>query len=224
MTNKIVIEGSTRARYYARKWLEIYDGGSDTWLYAARSGLTYVFIEIMDYPAAAGRDAEFQWCADVSSVDLESSDPEMIASALGSCGQEDDPPDMSTESGRLALAEMLHSHGAKSPLWDDLAGKPREHAGEHSKDFKAIRAAARRVAEDMLDDAKRDNALDTRIVNKIGQTARQYASGTAGLWDHLRTIRDAGENATPEQKLVLRMYSKCEQTLGAGPIPEDLRE
>ena len=38
MTNKIVIEGSTHARYYARKWLEIYDGGSDTWLYAARSG------------------------------------------------------------------------------------------------------------------------------------------------------------------------------------------
>ena len=60
--------------------------------------------------------------------------------------------------------------------------KPREHAGEHSKDFKAIRAAARREAEAMLDDATRDNALDTRIVNKIGQTARQYASGTAGLW------------------------------------------
>ena len=120
MTNKIVIEGSTHARYYARKWLEIYDGGSDTWLYAARSGLTYVFIEIMDYPASCGTRCRVSGCADVSSVDLEAADPETIASALRSCGQEDDPPDRSTESGRLALAEMMHSHGAKSPLWDDL--------------------------------------------------------------------------------------------------------
>ena len=109
------------------------------------------------------------------------------------------------KAGRLALAEMMHSHGANRHLGYDLAGKPREHAGEHSKDFKAIRAAARREAEAMLDDATLDNALDTRIVNNI--LGRLHDSTPrvrlAGLCIYLWTIRDAGENSP------LRHTARC---------------
>ena len=223
MTHKIDL-GTGRETYFARKWLVLFDGGSDQWLYAAKSGGTYVFLEIIDLPAYCGGDAQSQWCAEVSSVDLDNTPTESMISAVRSCGSEDDPPDMSTEQGRLALAEMLFSYGAKSPLWGDDAGNPRDFASEDSKDFRALRASARRFAESMLDDSERDSVLDTRIVNAIGQTARQYAQGTEGLWDKLREIRDMGDNATPEQKIVLQMYGKCEQTLGAGPIPADLRE
>ncbi len=219
--------GSERSRYYAKKWLELYDGGSDQWLYVAKSGLTYVFIEIIDLVAYCGRDADSQWCASVATVDLMNASPETLYSALRSCGIDDDPPDMSTENGRLAMAEMLFSYGAKSPMWDDCGGKPipeGESASEHSKAFRSLRFAARHEAEQMLCDETREHALDTKIVNKIGQTAREYASGTGGLWDALRRIKDSGDNATPGQKLVLGMYSKCEHTLGAGPIPADLRK
>jgi hypothetical protein len=217
--------GHPRAEYYAKKWLVIFDGGSDQWLYVAKSGQTYVFIEVIDLVAYMGREATEQWAASVTSVDLASATPDMLYSALQYCGATDDPPDMSTESGRLAMAEMLFSCGHKSPLWDNCAGEPvAEHdsASEHSKAFRSLRAQARKEGEAMLQDDARDQALDMRIVNKIGQTAREYAMGD-GLWVALRRIQEAGESATPEQRLILGMYAKCEHTLGAGPIPEDLR-
>jgi len=225
MENRIKT-GSQYDRYFARKWLVLYDGGSDQWLYVAKSGSgsTYVFLEIIDLVAYCGRDATDQWCAEVASVDIDTMPLEQIQGALSYCGVEDDPPDLRTESGCVALAEMLFSYGAKSPLWGDCSGNPREHASEDSKDFRSLRAEARRQAEAMLDDSNRDHVLDTKIVNGIGQTSREYSQGTAALWDTLRKIRDKGDDATPEQKLVLKMYGKCNTTLGAGPVPSDLRD
>lgn len=221
MKHRIPME---RGTYFARKWLVLQDG-SDQWLYVAKSGLTYVFVELTDLPAYCGSDAGVQWCAQVASVDLASADLDTQAQALQSCGADvDHLDDCSPEERLLCIAEAMFSYGAKSPLWSDGAGKPRDGASDDSRDFRSLRAAARRVAEDMLDDSTRDDVLDSRIVNAIGQTAREFAQGTSGLWDALRRIRDAGDQATPDQQLILKMYAKCEQTLGAGPVPADIRE
>ena len=137
--------------------------------------------------------------------------PDTIAGALQCCGY-DEPLDLRSESDRLALAEMMFSYGAKSPMW-----------GGEGNHFDRLRAEARREAEALFDDEHRNEALDTRVVNALGQTAREYAAGTEALWSTLRRIKD-DPNATDEQKMVLRMYQKCDTTLGAGPVPEDIKE
>lgn len=208
-------------RYYRRNWLELEAGGSDSWLYVARDCAVYVFILVCD----CGRDAEQRYCASVDVVDLAAASPETIASALQCCGVDASELDPSTESGRLWLAECLHSDGAKSPMWEDTRGMVRDPSGvlgENYMAFRSLRKEAWEVAKDLLSDADyRDHELDSRIVNAIGQTAREYAGGTASLWDSLRRIQ-SDPNATPEQALILRLYQSAETTLGAGPVPRDL--
>lgn len=209
---------------YARHWTVLADGGSDQWLYVRASGSTYVFVEVIDLPAYCGRDADVLFVASVATVDLADASPETVARALDSCGY-DEPLDLTVEQDRLALAEMLFSYGAKSPLFELSGGvvrDPHDRPSERHPAFMRVRAEARRYAETLLDPETRDRELDSRVVNRLGQTAREYARGTSALWDSLRRIRDAGDDATAEQKIVLRMYQKAGQTLGAGPVPVDL--
>jgi hypothetical protein len=214
-------------RFYARTWMTLRDGGDGTYLYVkSPAPLVYVFIEIIDLVDACGRDATARWCASVDVVDLNSISPETQASALHSCGWEgiediEDPADR-----MRALAEVCHSHGAKSPMWSGDAGVVNERnrhdsPGEEHRPFRDIRAEARREAELLCREDYREEQLDTRIVNRIGQTAREYANGTEGMWAALRRIQ-ADPNASKEQRIVLRMYGKAGQTLGAGPVPADL--
>ena len=148
----------------------------------------------------------------------------MISDAVNSCGGDwfDEG-----ETTPFMLAEVLHSYGTKSPVWSGDAGRLNEHnfhdsPGEGHRPFRDLRAVARREAEALLDADYRDNLLDTKIVNKLGQTAREYAGGTEGLWDSLRRIA-ANPEATPEQALMLKMYGKAGQTLGGDIVPADLR-
>lgn len=212
------------AEFYARKWQVLEDGGSDRWLYVCRDGGSYVFIEILDLVGYMGRDATAQWCAEVSVVDLANATSEALTEAARSCCSDDrdEWPGFESWNDRLAWACILRDYGHKSPMWSGEAGKPRRDACE-DKAFRSLRAAARREAEALLDGDTRELALDTKIVNAIGQTAREYASGTDGLWTALRRIKD-DPNATPAQRLVVGMYGACETTLGAGPIPADLRK
>lgn len=122
-----------------------YDGGSDQWLWVGNPGpLVYVFAEIIDLPGYCGSDAETQWSASVSVVDIKSSGLEVAASALGSCGWM--PGDLATkeEEGDMLLAlaaidepmlrpqvkretwnqiaDAMFSYGAKSPMWNKDSG------------------------------------------------------------------------------------------------------
>lgn len=220
---------SYQPNMFARTWITLADGGSGTYLYtretAAGSGV-WIFLEIMDLADAMGRDAigGARWSASVAVVDLPSVSPDTLASAIRSCGWFDDMDE--TEITPIMLAETLHSYGAKSPMWDGGSGIVNERnqydsPGEEHRPFRDIRAAARREAESLLDSKRRDTVLDTRIVNKLGQTAREYANGADGMWAALRRIQ-ADPNARPEQRLILKVYANAGQTLGCGPVPADL--
>jgi len=233
--HKIPVE---TGRYYRRYWLELYDGGSDQWLYVCRDGrfeegkgFTFFFIDITDMPAACGRDATYRWCASVDVVELLNASQSTIQSAMRSCGYEH-KLHMMMESDRLALAEMLWQHGAKAPAWSDEGGKitfddygnVKEFYNENCPEFRRLRKEAVEFCEETLfDESNRNDFLMNRIVNKLGQSAREYANGTDGLWDSLRKIKEMGDEANPDQKLMLKIYANAETTLGAGPIPDDLR-
>lgn len=211
---------------YARHWTVLADGGSGTYLYAreAASGV-YLFIEIIDLPDCMGRDATVRWCAQVDVVDVFATSPDTLASAVRSCG--DWIYEIEGGPTPLMLAEVLHSYGAKSPMWSGEAGVVNERnfydsPDERHRPFRDIRAEARREAEALLDADYRDEVLDTKIVNAIGQTAREFANGTAGLWDALRRIA-ADPNASEGNKLMLKMYANCGVTLGGDVVPDDLR-
>jgi len=217
-----------KGRYYNRIWLELYDGGSGEWLYVCRTGLTYFFIRVMDFVDACGRDADHQWVGDVNIVDLVNTDAKTVAQAIRSCGLEDADLDLGTELGRLSIAEAMNSYGAHSPMWSGsalpLEGRKPYDGGNDEKHpaFRTLRAEARRQAEELFDDEVRNHELDNKIVNKLGQTAREYSNGTSGLFVSLRKIKDLGEDASPEQKLMLKIYQKAETTLGGDKIPSDL--
>lgn len=217
-----------RARYYKGIWLELEDGGSDRWLYVCRDSLAYIFICIDDWVAAVGKEAECLFNATVSVVDLFFISPETMAGAIQSCGYEDEELDFKLELDRLRMAEMLHSVGSKAPMWDAFGGKVKDiHDSFDARHpaFRTLRANARRYAEENLfDDEKRNGLLDATVVNKIGETAREYMQGTEGMWAAMRRIKEAGEAAPPEQRLVLKMYQGAGQTLGAGPVPADIME
>ena len=212
---------------YARHWNILADGGSGTYLYAREAAPgVWLFIEIHDLPDMMGRNATARWSASVDVVDVFATSPETLASAIQSCGWEG-IYDIEGGPTPLMLAEVLHSYGAKSPMWSGEAGRVNEHnfydsPGEEHRPFRDIRAEARREAEALLDAQYRDKVLDSRIVNKLGQTAREYADGTPGLWSALRRIA-SDPDASPSQKLVLKMYGAAGQTLGGDAVPDDLR-
>jgi len=234
--NKIPTE---HGDYYHRHWLVVRDGGSDQWLYVCKDGVveegkgcSFFFIDINDMPSCCGRDATYRWDVSVSVVDILGADKETIQSSMRYVGFEGEL-DMKLEQDRLQLAEMLFEHGAKSPVWNDGGGKitfddygnANEPYDENCPEFRRLRKEAREFCEETLfDEASRNHLLDTKIVNGIGQTAREFAGGTQSLWETLRRIKTQGEDATPEQRLVLKMYGKAGQTLGAGPVPADLLE
>jgi len=209
---------------FARNWLTLADGGSGSWLYAREAAPgVWLFIEILDLVEYMGNDANVRWSASVDVVDLTTVSPNTLVSAMESCGGwfgEVDPTP-------LMLAEVLHSYGAKSPMWSGEAGivsdrNRYDSPDERHRPFRDLRAQARREAEALLDADYRDEVLDTRIVNAIGQTAREYANGSDGLWTALRRIA-TDPSASVEQQIVLKMYANAGQTLGCGPVPDDLR-
>jgi hypothetical protein len=214
-------------------WTTLEDGGSCRWVYAREvAPLTWVFLRIDDMVDACGRDADYWFHCDVAVVNLATATANgTLASALECCGAESWLDDLPAESKPLAMAQCLFDYGAHSPLWQkasptidkDADGDWQFDAPDESDpDFADLLDAGRDWAEsNLLDDDNRENLLDTTIVNRIGQTAREFAGGTAGLWDALRRIA-ADPNASAESKLVLRMYQGAGQTLGAGPVPADI--
>lgn len=206
-------------------WTVLADGGSGSWLWARETDPgVFVFLEIIDCQEYGG-DMDDLWNGSVSVVDMPSIGPEQVARAVESAGMEIDEDRYSESEMRMAVAEMCHQYGAKSPMFDSFSGKRKDEydrPDERNPYFVRLLKRMREEAAPLLNKSKRDELLDTRIVNGIGQTAREYAQGTDSMWTALRRIA-ADENATPEQKLVLKMYGACNQTLGGDRIPADLK-
>lgn len=225
------------AKYYNKIWLTLYDGGSGQWLYVCQDGpleegrsFTFIYISIYDMVECCGRDATMWWDAEVGVIDLFES-AEEVPSALRTSGMEmeEERFDLLTERDRLRIAEALFSHGAKAVLWNGSAREVTEKNrwaaySETDPKFRTLRAEAREFAESLFDEVRRNELLSTTVVNRLGQTAREYMSGIKGLWDKLREIKRLGDKATSEQQLILRMYQSSDETLGAGPIPKDLKQ
>jgi hypothetical protein len=212
---------------YHKSWSVLQDGGSGRWLYARRvPNDVYLFICIDDMVDACGKEAEYWFHAEVSVVDLNVIGPKAIKDACDSCGF----PRRGVDNN--IIAECCHSYGARGILWQEASptiDKTKKDwqwncPGEGSKAFQKLRANARLFADNNLVNAQaRLDKLNSVVVNKIGQTAMSQLRGIDGLWDQLRDIKD-NPNATADQKLILGMYQKAETTLGAGPIPEDIKE
>jgi len=182
-------------------WLAIRDLGNSV----------FVFLKVIDLrdhmcESELGDMETGPFCASVNLVEVNRANAETRRQAMESCGWEDMP------TTNQAIAEVLNDYGAHSPVWN-----------EDFKRFDMARAAARRYTEDaLLDDETRENLLETKVVNALGQSAREYAGGSEGLWDSLRRIASQGEEASTDQKLMLKMYAKAGQTLGCGPVPADI--
>lgn len=216
-----------------KKWKVLEDGGSGRWLYVRDVGpLCWVFLCVDDMVDCCGRDADCYFTAQVSVVDLLNAPLDTLRCALRTCDAESWLHELSNEDRFLAMAQCLFDHGAKAPCWEGQS--PEVNKGikdwlwkvpsDKSPTFRRLRAEARRFAEKtLIHEDKRNWLLDTRIVNRLGQTAREYAGGTEALWDSLRRIK-RNRNASAEQKLVLSLYQSADQTLGVGPIPSDLKD
>jgi hypothetical protein len=234
-----------RRTIHMKGWITCEDGGSGRWLYARPldvsaknwkrgfSANVWAFICLDDMVDACGQDADYYFSASVSVVDLTVIPTEAQQAALSSCGAAGWTLETLNEKYWLAVAHCCHDHGNRAPCWEGASPAINKSKRKHwkwevpsdtSPTFTQLRAAARRFAEEnLLDVTQRAALLNTRVVNAIGQTALEYSTGTDGLWNALRRIKqDPG--ASKEQKLTLATYQRATQTLGAGPVPADIME
>lgn len=217
-----------------KDWTTLEDGGSGRWIYAREvAELVWVFLRIDSMVDACGGDATYYFHCDVGVVDLkQGAECGTLTSALEYCDAYSWIDDVPERAKPLAMAQCLFDHGSWSPLWQD--GSPEidkdddgdwkfDIPDEDDPQFTDLLKAGREWAEEnLLEEARREHLLDTKIVNKLGQTAREFAGGIESTWDILRKIRDAPLLATKEQRLVLKMYQNAGQTLGYGPVPADI--
>ncbi len=243
---------------------ELENGGSDRWLWVSRPApLVFVFAEIIDLSRYGG-DAETQWAASVSVVDIESSGTKVTIDALRSCGFEGDEDlalaliaieesslrrEVKSETW-LGLAQCMCDYGAQAPMWDECGGEierdcpagcdlgwmpdPKRHEDdydeiecsrcegygqlladdEESESFLGLKARALAEMAALWGTAARNDRLDGDPVNGLGQTAREYAQGSDGLYAAMRR--------QPEDSIIRKMYGACGKTLDGKTIPSDI--
>lgn len=205
---------------------------------------TYLFVEIIDMVDACGRDMldQLSLCGEVFSVDPLSYNKaaavEAFESAYGNVldldDMFDDEEDESKDGSDVGffLAEIHASYGHKAPLYSSSGGITVTEKNLHDRSIdkghpkfnallRELLLEANRYAEDS---AELERTLDTKIVNKLGQTARSFADGTEAHFAHLEELKYGGAPLTPEQELVLKMTGACAHTLGGTPIPASLRD
>lgn len=128
------------------------------------------------------------------------------------------------------FAEMLESYGCKANLHssvsDDTVTEKNFYNGlnEEGRPFKALlRELLVTANEYAADAAKLNDTLDTKIVNRLGQTARQAASGD--VQGYLVTLKNSipMSELTPAQRIIMKMYGVSTHTLDGTPIDPRLR-
>lgn len=198
-----------------KRWLGYQDGGNGRWV-RHHTGTRWFYIESVDMDDACGRDNEGRdpYVVELSEVDI--SDEEQMMRAVRSCGG---VTEINDETGEVehfdhdgclypdaALAEMMASYGARSPLWD-TSGKG------VGRMIRAAKSEAMRLERD-------ESAYEARMnrpVNGIGQTAREYAQGMKAMAAAIQRGIDAGD---PKATLIGKMYNNCGgNTLGGDVVP-----
>lgn len=105
------------------------------------------------------------------------------------------------ENPDLMWAEILHSYGARAPLWQ-----------ENGNNYQKLMRAARLESRD-LDDPKTHEAAMNRPVNRLGSTAREFMQNdTASAM--VRGVREGSEQA----KLIAKMYGVPDKTIEATEV------
>lgn len=220
---KIETEYSKKEHYYKQDWLEVENGGSGRWLYAMAEGMRFTFIRVDDLVDSCGREAWALFHASVHIVDLEDMPLETIADVAKSHDLDSDVFDLSNVENRIHLAEACLGHGASAKLWQESGGKVTktfEFGGhdERHPAFRKLRSDARKFAMTLADNETRETEMG-KTANAIGSTHREMMRGD--IYSAMFRAKD-NPDATSEQKLVLKMYSKCERTLDGKAIPEGL--
>jgi hypothetical protein len=155
--------------------------------------------------------------------------PAEIESALRSCGWEFDELVLEircSHSGEviarreepafeLVLLECLTSYGIYSPMGSEV--------GESYP--LRVRAAARRLAEELMADSSAQSAALARPVNALGATAEEFGRGECDA-PLRRTaaalVREESPEVSPEEDIMLRMYAAAGgRTLG-GKVETEL--
>jgi len=196
-------------------WQMLSDGGDGTWQYWRKQGMCYWFIEIIDLREHLH---EKEWKdvgakvnpyeATLKLVDLSEVPSEKIAEALHSCGR-DDIEDLEDDQ-KLWSAEALANYGTYARMGI--------YRGTH---MDRARALAREECDRLMnDDAHYEEQLGTKV-NGIGQTRREAMRGD--IWSALQRVKDDPAAATIDQRITLKMYQKCERTLGGEKIPDSLK-
>lgn len=210
----------------------------------------YLFIEIQDMVDACGRDmlGQLDLSGEVYLVEPGRYGARDLYRVYQSCGWDgikdmvEEFVETSNESSNeaqpnrgaipdigLLYADLLRNYEHKSPLHSASGGRivteKNLHDGvdESSKGFSSLlRELLVEANQYIADNTVLQATLDTKVVNKMGQTSREFAGGIDSTWDTLRRIQDMGDNATPAQKLVLKMYKNAGQTLGGDKVPLDI--
>jgi hypothetical protein len=172
-----------------------------------------------------GNGARGYYC-EVKRLDLAEVHPTEIKSALRSCGWRIDPSrpaivneyDGHNVHGNYVIAEGLDNmepvlveclvgYGVSAPMGSEEGTHPTH-----------VRAAARRLADELMADEKRAEAALAKPVNKIGSTARDFGRGDslAGLRRvSEKLLRGEDVEVDTSMSLMLRMYAASNgQTLG----------
>lgn len=211
-------------KYYKKVWAEVEDGGSGQWLYvhefvakkkAEYKGAPsvkvptgeYAFIRIIDLPEYCGKDADCLFSGSLQFVNL----LDVPKSQLHGWKAE--------TYSNFELALILQSYGIAS-LCEFGAGKPTGYAHDKHPAFKQVRSYLHKQAKFLFSKEGRQDAADT-IVNPLGQTLKQFNAGADGLFEKLYDIKVNGGDES--QNLILKMYSKCDVTLGGDKIPENIK-
>lgn len=151
------------------------------------------FVDVCNMDDACGRDNEgcAKYCVDLSEVDLDSIPEKTIASAMQSCGYDEDPAvsRLDPDARECMIAEACHGYGAKAPLWQDSGNNRHALIREAKRESRLLQKDVDAMADRM-----------EAPVNAIGSTAREFMQG-----DLASPILRGLEAGDPRADLMARM-------------------
>lgn len=169
------------------------DNQGGKWIRRVGPGRHHI-IELIDMDDACGLDNEGRptYNVELSEVDVIATVQKTKADAIKSCGWEN------MELSEVALAECLHSYGARAPLdsWDG------NNRGKLLRDARALSSE--------LDDPETHEEYMNRPVNALGSTAREFAQG-----DFCSAITRGVRADNPNAKIMAKLYGASEEQIKA---------
>lgn len=174
-----------------------------TWVWQIPGTHRFHFIELTNWEDAVGAREKAgsglpTYHIQLSEVDLSEVSAQQITNAKESCGADNEPQNDARTAG------WLNDYGAKADLFDE--------------DGDNWRALFRAAAEESRIVADNSSVLDSRVVNRLGSTAREAMKG-----DMASALGRKLDEGDPAARVIAKMYQAADyNTLGAGKA-EDIR-